>query len=157
MELAPEQESRGQVARLFAREQRRLTKLLGEARIEHVGATAVPGSLTKGDLDICAVVSPERFESAVAALRSNYETHQLENWNSAYASFTAPADVDVAIGVQLVAAGSEDERSFVGWRDRLIAEPSLLRRYNELKLDHESNRPEDYREAKAGFINAESN
>jgi GrpB-like predicted nucleotidyltransferase (UPF0157 family) len=34
------------------------------ARVEHVGSTAVPGSLTKGDLDICVIVEGGQFERA---------------------------------------------------------------------------------------------
>jgi GrpB-like predicted nucleotidyltransferase (UPF0157 family) len=45
--LLREEEIRGQVAGIFGRRQAELEGMLPGARIEHVGSTAVPGSLTK--------------------------------------------------------------------------------------------------------------
>lgn len=47
-----EERIRGAVKRALARHRRRLQRLLPLADIVHVGSTAVPGSLTKGDLDL---------------------------------------------------------------------------------------------------------
>jgi GrpB-like predicted nucleotidyltransferase (UPF0157 family) len=46
--------------------------LLPRARIEHVGSTAVPGSVTKGDLDVCVIVEPAGFSEADARMASRY-------------------------------------------------------------------------------------
>ncbi len=50
--------------------------LLPAADIRHIGATAVPGCLTKGDLDIVVRVSDEAFKEADAALASNYVSNE---------------------------------------------------------------------------------
>src|ERR1700742_2958060 len=107
--------------------------MLPGARIEHIGSTAVPGSLTKGDLDICVIVEGEEFERASGVLAARFAIHQPENWSATLASFTAPSEDGIDVGVQLVPAGSADERAFVGWRDRLRAHPHLRARHHELK------------------------
>ncbi len=66
------------------------------------------------------------------------EIHQPENWSPTLASFTAPAEDGIDVGVQLVPEGSADERLFVGWRDRLRADPELRARYDELKRRHQA-------------------
>jgi GrpB-like predicted nucleotidyltransferase (UPF0157 family) len=126
--------------------------MLPGARVEHVGSTAVPGSLTKGDLDICVIVTAEEFEAASRVLTERFRIHQPENWSPTLASFIAPSEVGIDIGVQLVPTGSPDERSFVGWRDRLRADPELRTRYDELKRRHRANGMDAYRAAKERLI-----
>jgi GrpB-like predicted nucleotidyltransferase (UPF0157 family) len=66
---------------------RRIARLVPGAEIVHVGATAVPGALTKGDVDLMVRVSAPAFEAGQRALRSGYTVHQPENWTPTYASF----------------------------------------------------------------------
>ena len=147
-----EEEIRGRVAEVFAGRRAELEGMLPGARIEHVGSTAVPGSLTKGDLDICVIVAGEEFERASRVLAGRFAVHQPDNWSPTLASFTAPEEDGIAVGVQLVPAGSPDERHFVGWRDRLRADPALRARYDELKLRHRADGMDAYREAKERLI-----
>jgi GrpB-like predicted nucleotidyltransferase (UPF0157 family) len=152
--LIREEEIRGRVAAIFARRRAELEEMLPGARIEHVGSTAVPGSLTKGDLDICVIASGEQFERAIRVLADRFEIHQPENWSATLASFTAPSEEGIDVGVQLVPAGSPDERYFVGWRDRLRADPDLRARYDELKRRHQDDGMDAYRAAKEQLIRA---
>jgi GrpB-like predicted nucleotidyltransferase (UPF0157 family) len=152
--LVREGEIRGRVAAIFARRQAELEVLLPGARIEHVGSTAVPGSLTKGDLDICVIVECDEFERASRALADRFEIHQPENWSATLASFTAPPEDGIDVGVQLVPAGSPDELHFVGWRDRLRADPQLRAHYDELKRRHQDGGMDAYRAAKERLIRA---
>jgi GrpB-like predicted nucleotidyltransferase (UPF0157 family) len=149
--LIREEEIRERVAGVFARHKAELEVLLPGARIEHVGSTAVPGSLTKGDLDICVIVEGKEFEPASRVLAARFEIHQPENWSATLASFTATSE-DVDVGVQLVPAGSPDELHFVGWRDRLRADPDLRARYDELKRRHQADGMAAYRAAKDRLI-----
>jgi GrpB-like predicted nucleotidyltransferase (UPF0157 family) len=126
--------------------------MLPGARIEHVGSTAVPGSLTKGDLDICVIVEGAEFERASRVLAERFEIHQPENWSPTLASFTAPSEDGVDVGVQMVPAGSPDELHFVGWRDRLRADPELRARYDELKRRLQDDGVDAYRAAKERLI-----
>ena len=141
-----------QINRAFKRQSRTIRSLLPAAEVEHMGATAVPGSITKGDLDLLVRVPEERFASAVAALETRYAIHQPENWTAAYASFAdAPAD-DPPVGVQLVVAGSDLDVAFVSIRGLLRSRPDLVERSNELKRSFEEGDPEEYVMAKQIFI-----
>ncbi len=150
--LVREEEVRERVAVVFERWRVELEGMLPEARVEHVGSTAVPGSLTKGDLDICVIVASEEFERASRVLAERLEIHQSENWSPTLASFTAPPEDGIDVGVQLVPAGSADELHFVGWRDRLRADPALRYRYDELKRRHRADGIDAYRAAKESLI-----
>jgi GrpB-like predicted nucleotidyltransferase (UPF0157 family) len=152
--LVREEEIRGRVAGVFARRRAELEGMLPEARIEHVGSTAVPGSLTKGDLDICVIVAGAEFERASRVLADHFEIHQPVNWSATLASFTAPPEGGIDVGVQLVPAGSPDELHFVGWRDRLRADPALRARYDEVKRRHQADGIDAYRAAKERLIRA---
>jgi len=70
---------------------RDVVALLPAAEDEHVGATAVPGALTKGDVDLLVRASEREFAEAVSILRNRYVIHQLHNWTRTLASFKAPA------------------------------------------------------------------
>jgi GrpB-like predicted nucleotidyltransferase (UPF0157 family) len=150
--LVREEEIRERVAGVFARWRAELEEILPGAGIEHVGSTSVPGSLTKGDLDICVIVPGAEFERASRVLADHFKIHQPENWSPTLASFTAPRGDGIDVGVQLVPAGSLDERDFVGWRDRLRADPELRARYDELKRRHRGEGMDAYRTAKEALI-----
>jgi GrpB-like predicted nucleotidyltransferase (UPF0157 family) len=152
IELVREEEVRGRVSGIFARRRAELEGMLPGARVEHVGSTAVPGSLTKGDLDICVIVEAAEFEPASRVLAECFRIHQPENWSPTLASFVAPAADGIDVGVQLVPAGSPDEQAFVGWRERLRADPELRSRYDELKRRHRADGVDAYRAAKERLI-----
>ncbi|HXF32558.1 MAG TPA: GrpB family protein [Solirubrobacterales bacterium] len=152
MELVRENEIRGRVGAVFDHQRDRLAGLLPQARIEHVGSTAVPGSLTKGDLDICLSVRAEEFPSAAAVLSAAFTVHQPENWTDGLASFVAPAEDEVEIGIQLVVTGGPEEEWFIGWRERLRADAELRERYDRCKAEHRDAPVEAYRAAKERLI-----
>lgn len=123
--------------------------MLPDTDVQHVGGTAVPGALTKGDVDLCVRVAQVRFQDAVAALRSVYAIHQPENWTATYASFKDETG-ELPVGIQLTVAGSLDDH-FVATRDLLRSDANLLLRYNALKSAHRRDN-DRYREAKATFF-----
>ena len=83
----PVDEFRRQADSIVATAAAVIERLLGKVEIYHIGATAIPGSLTKGDVDVLVRVSREDFPAAVAACKGRYAIHQLENWNDDFASF----------------------------------------------------------------------
>lgn len=127
-----------------------LAALLPRARIEHVGSTAVPGSITKGDLDVCVIVEPADFADADAQLSGRYRRNPGSIRTADFAAFTAE-DGAIDVGIQLVAAGSEWD-TFVRWRDLLRSDPELLRAYDTLKRRYEGTPMDAYRTAKSAFI-----
>jgi GrpB-like predicted nucleotidyltransferase (UPF0157 family) len=126
--------------------------LLPDAEVEHVGATSVPGAVTKGDLDVLVRVQASEFARAVAVLRNAYAIHQPHNWTPTLASFNDPASSAPPVGVQLVAAGSASDALFGPFRDALIADPALLVEYNALKLRLDGASYERYTTTKGAFI-----
>jgi GrpB-like predicted nucleotidyltransferase (UPF0157 family) len=126
--------------------------LVPGAEVEHVGATAVPGALTKGDVDVLVRVGEPEFPSAVEALTGRYAIHQPHNWTPTLASFTDPEAGELPVGIQLVVTGSEADRFFGPFRDALISSDTLLAEYNELKLRLDGLGYESYTEQKGQFI-----
>jgi len=59
-----------QAASAFEMHSRTILSLQPDAEVHHVGSTAIPGLLTKGDLDILVRVDRNRFADADALLAS---------------------------------------------------------------------------------------
>jgi GrpB-like predicted nucleotidyltransferase (UPF0157 family) len=126
--------------------------LVPGAEVEHVGATAVPGALTKGDVDLLVRVGEADFSTAADALAGRYAIHQPHNWTPTLASFSATDAGELPVGIQLVVTGSEADRFFGPFRDALINNQTLLAEYNELKLRLDGVEYERYTEQKGQFI-----
>jgi GrpB-like predicted nucleotidyltransferase (UPF0157 family) len=137
--------------RAFNRIVGELSALLpAEALVEHIGATAVPGCLTKGDLDIVVRVPEAQFETAKATLTGRYARNLGSCQTRFFAAFADEA-AEPPLGVQLVVIGSEFD-DFTAFRDRLLADPALVARYNALKRTFDGQDMEVYRAAKSAFI-----
>lgn len=132
---------------LFFSEKAKLQEMLPSATIEHVGGSAVPGLLTKGDLDICVQVREEDFQNAAHVLKRTYEINQPHHWTRTYASFK---DDSRDIGVQLCVRGSADDY-FVRQREYLLNNPNAVEKLNDLKQRFEGAEMEAYRLAKNNF------
>jgi GrpB-like predicted nucleotidyltransferase (UPF0157 family) len=130
----------------------RIAGLIPGAEVVHVGSTAVPGALTKGDLDLMVRVGAGGFEPAVRALGSAYSIHQPENWTPSFASFVDPQASDPPVGVQLVVAGSKEEAIFEPFLEALRDHPALLAEYNTLKRRLDGSDYELYTRVKGEFI-----
>ena len=128
----------------------RLREILPWAEHHHVGCTAVPGSRTKGDLDIAVRVPQERFEEADAVLAGQF-SRNLGSDRTTYFSAFQDVTTDPDLGVQLVAIGSPAD-SFLAWISRLRTDPDLRRRYDRLKERYEGAPMDEYRLAKSEFI-----
>jgi uncharacterized protein len=129
-----------------------LLGLVPGAEVEHVGATAVRGALTKGDVDVLVRVGEAEFPAAVEALSRVYSIHQPHNWTPTLASFTDPDSAELPVGVQLVVRGSDADKFFGPFRDALISDDLLLAEYNELKRELDGLEYERYIERKGQFI-----
>jgi GrpB-like predicted nucleotidyltransferase (UPF0157 family) len=150
--IRPSAELAEAVGAAFEHHREQVLRLVPDAEVEHVGATSVPGALTKGDLDVLVRVHPGEFSRAVTALRTVYAVHQPENWSPTLASFNDPASRAPAVGVQLVAAGSTSDALFGPFREALIADPALLAEYNALKQRLDGQSYEHYTATKGAFI-----
>jgi GrpB-like predicted nucleotidyltransferase (UPF0157 family) len=150
--LAPDPDAaRGAAETLFRTVAKELAGVLpASAEVLHIGATAVPGCLSKGDLDIVVRVDRADFPAAQALL--------IERWNRNAGSirtdeFAAFEDAHRAphLGIQLTVKGGAFD-VFHQFVDALLADPALVSRYNELKLRFRDGPMAEYRTAKAAFV-----
>jgi GrpB-like predicted nucleotidyltransferase (UPF0157 family) len=130
-----------------------LASILPGADIQHVGSTAVPGSLTKGDLDIVVRVTREAFPDAEKAISARFERNAGSDCADGFSAFM-DSSTDPEIGVQLVAIGSACD-DFLVWRDLLRANGVVRRQYDELKESYNGKSMDAYRDAKGKFIRAQ--
>ena len=151
--FVPSQSYLQRVADLFEEHRRKILRLVPTAEVEHIGATSVPGLLTKGDLDLQVSVSPHEFDRAIVLLQAEYLDHQLENWTESFASFKDERDADIPVGVQLVIQGSESD-IFVKSRELLLAQPEKVEELNQLKQCHADGDMDTYIEHKGEFFTA---
>lgn len=138
--------------KLFQRKRRELRKLIPSAQIEHIGSTAIPDAITKGDLDIQVRVLPDYFPKVKKQLEKLYEINQAENWSSTFASFKDEFSFEIPIGIQLTVINSEEDNLFRKQQALLLNNPDLLKKYNQMKLRFEGKSLKNYRTARAKFF-----
>ena len=142
-----------QVQRVLAEVHAKLSQLLPEAEIEHVGATSMPGAVTKGDVDIMVRVLPAAFQGTIQTLRAHFIVKQPSNWTRNFASFGDDSSYDLPLVIQLVT--TEPDADFLIYlRDYLVSNPSKLAAYNRLKVQYAKEGPDAYWEAKNSFLSA---
>jgi len=130
-----------------------LGAILPEARIDHVGASAIPGAYSRGGVDVCVAVPREAFLEALAVLgEAGYAIRPGTLRSEQRCTLDAPAG-DVPLAVQLTEAGPHPS-PFLRFRDALRDDATLVARYNALRLQAAPYGREAYREAKARFIRA---
>lgn len=148
----PEEVFRQRVRTAWERESGRLRALLPNADLQHVGSTAVPGALTKGDLDIQVRVPPASFAAAEAALAVTYARNAGNPARERFASFEAHGG-DVDVGIQLTSIDGTDD-SFWRFRELLLTDKDVRAAYDALKRAHDGGPMDDYRRAKDRFFTA---
>lgn len=146
----PEPVFRETVHHRFEQLKRELQLLLPGSDIQHVGSTAIPGSLTKGDLDIQVRVAASQYETAKKCLQEIYSVNVGGFATDDAISFD-DRTVEPHTGVHLTIAGGSAD---IQWRfrDLLIEFEPLRRDYDDLKRQFEGKSMAKYRDAKAEFI-----
>ncbi len=124
--------------------------LPASADIRHIGATAVPGCLTKGDLDIVVRVAAADFATADVVLAARFARNTGSTHTDTFSAFE-DADTSPHLGVQLAVAGSPDD-CFHTFAEALRRDPHLLTEYNILKQGFDGQPMDVYRAAKSAFI-----
>ncbi len=125
----------------------RLRTILPSAEFHHVGSTAIPGALTKGDLDVLIRVEREEFPQAVEALRQHFAVKQPQNWDPYFASFGDDSRYSMPLGVQVVIKDSEAD-FFLFIHEYLVSHPKVLADYNRMKLEYADKGAAEYWAAK---------
>lgn len=125
----------------------RVHATLPAIEVHHIGSTAIPGALTKGDLDVVLRVESHEFRSTIEKLRVAFSVKQPENWDPYFASFGNDTDFGISVGVQLVIKDSQAD-FFLFVRDYLISNPATLAAYNQAKQQSATRNVRVYRAAK---------
>lgn len=149
--LKPANELMPQVERVLASVFAHLAALLPDAELHHIGATAISGAVTKGDLDVLVRVSSVRFPLAVQVLGKHFVVKQPANWTAEFASFGDDTGHALPLGIQVVVKDSEDD-FLLFLRDYFLSHNDALLEYNRLKLTHFSEGPDSYWKAKNEFL-----
>ncbi|MFW1920751.1 GrpB family protein [Acinetobacter geminorum] len=148
--LEPEQYQE-RYAQLFNSYQKDISTLLPFAKIEHIGSSAIPNAISKGDLDIYIEVMPEQFEFAIEQLKTlNFIEKQNTLRTHELCMLESLNNDDVAF--QIVVSGSIFT-FFLAFKNKLIDSPTLVNEYNQLKLQCSHLDPDQYRAIKSDFIN----
>lgn len=145
--------ARQAAASLFERVRARLAVILpAAAEVLHIGATAIPGCLTKGDLDIVVRVDPADFAAAEAGLAAAFDRNTGSIRTDAFAAFE-DAGCRPPLGIQLTTKTSALD-VFHRFAEALRADPALVARYNALKQAHNNRPMTRYRAEKDAFVSA---
>lgn len=134
----------------FTYHKNEISRRIPDADIQHVGSTAVPGSVTKGDLDIQVRVDSNRFDDAIEILSKRYKLNAGSISTSEFRAFE-DSEAYPPLGIQLTVIGSEFD-FFWKIRDILLQNPDLKKEYDDLKLKYEGSDMEVYRDAKEKFF-----
>lgn len=105
-------------------------------RVEHVGSTAIRGSLAKPIIDLDVVIpSWEGFEIAKKILEEKGYVHEGNLGVPEREAFKAPEHADIEHHLYVCAEGSRELARHIAFRDYLNRNPDLVSRYNALKLE----------------------
>jgi len=151
VDLKPVSEVMPRAQRVVGRVFARLGALLPEAELHHIGATALPRGVTKGDVDVLVRVSAAGFAKAIDVLREHFGIRQPENWTQQFASFGDDTGQELPLGVQLVVKDSEDD-FLLFLHDYLLRNGDALDEYSRLKAEHAHEGPQAYWKAKDAFL-----
>lgn len=150
-QLVDTEPAREKAQQLFERVRNLLVFLLpSDADIRHIGATAVPGCLTKGDLDIVVRVPDVAFQQADTLLAKYFVRNEGSIRTASFSAFE-DASTDPHLGIQLTMIGGQHD-FFHLFAEALRRSPDLVSEYKSLKLHHEGNDMAVYRAAKDAFV-----
>lgn len=135
---------------LFLEQARLIRTLVPGSDVQHVGSSAIPECLTKGDLDIQVRISADAFEAAKAALQDHYQLLPGGFSESGAVSFKDDS-TNPPLGVHLTVIGGGSD---IQWKFRevLLARRDLRAAYDDLKRQLQGKSMDDYRIAKDKFF-----
>lgn len=143
-------QARAAAQELFVQIAPTLRNMLRSADIRHVGATAVAGCLTKGDLDLVVRIGAEDFIAADATLGAHFARNTGSVRTNTFSSFEDRSTTP-HLGIQLTVVGAPYD-FFHTFVEALEYEPGVLARYNTLKQQSNGQPMAAYRAAKGAFI-----
>lgn len=149
MQFFPAIEYQPHCAQLFEDYKNKIKQLIPFAIVEHIGSSAIPHAISKGDLDIYIEVPAQQFLDAIKDLQQLNFKEKPDTLRTHELCMLQSQAHDVAL--QIVVTGSEFQ-NFLTFRDQLRRHPELVQQYNQLKQSCSGTSPEQYRQIKAIFI-----
>lgn len=140
-----------EVSRLFSTVSKEVRRLLPKARVEHIGASAIPGAISKGDLDVFVGVGHAELDSAVRRLGAKGYCVKRDTLRTESLCMLENNSYEYPVALQVAANGSQFEM-FLSFRDALRQNKSLLKEYNQMKHLCEGKSENCYRIRKSEFI-----
>lgn len=141
------------IENIYLEVKEKIVQILPNAKVEHVDSSAIPGAISKGDLDMFVGVTQDDFIKAIELIKRIGFNEKLDTLRTDSLCMMTSSTYNEDVAVQLVANGSKHE-SFLEFRDKLRSNPDLVSRYNQLKLDCKGLPHDNYREVKSAFIEA---
>lgn len=148
--------------KIFQAEKAKLEKVLADfdIRIEHVGSTAVPGTVGKGIIDMLLICKSEEDQLKIkeVLIAAGYRQGELNKVPDGRLFFCNTAAQTHAgdVHLHLVIKGSNNLES-LAFRNYLLDHPEEVEKYNQekIRLAKESNNTRNvYGKQKAPFIQA---
>ena len=126
-----------------------LCRLVPPAFVEEVGSTAVEGLIGKQDIDFAVVVPDRLFAATRLALDAALSRNPAQLSDPQFQGYVVASPLDIAVQLTVEGGPYDDFSAFV---EALKESAALREAYNSLKRDWDGRPMEDYRAAKAAFI-----
>jgi len=133
----------------FQHYRNKILSLIPNAKVDHIGSSAISGAISKGDLDILVAVEKLKLEGAVIKLQSLGFRVKQDTLRTNELCMLESELEDVAF--QVIALGSQFEM-FLIFRNELLADNEKVKQYNELKRSCIGMSQDAYRAYKSKFI-----
>ena len=146
---ATKYQEKAEMAYLFLKKQ--INLLLPQADVHHIGSSAVPGVISKGDLDIYVGVETNEFSRCLEALKTSGLNVKENTFRCEELCMFETIYKGIEVGIQLVDSKST-YTNFLTFRDTLINSKNVRDRYNKLKQKSVGLSPVEYRKVKSKFI-----
>ncbi len=139
-----------QIEHVYQNVRSRIKDLLPESDCRHIGATSIPKSLSKGDLDVLVMVKSAYFTKAELILSKHFKENIGTEFTTDFHSFVS-IEYPIDVGIQLK---SEESKwpCFLQWQKLLLEDEEVHNEYDELKRSFEGKLMSDYRQAKEVLI-----
>ena len=151
MQLFPATEYQQNATELFEKYKSEILSLTPNAIVEHIGSSAIPHAISKGDLDIYIEVTAQQFSRTIEQLKTLGFKEKLNTLRTDELCMLESQASDEDVAFQIVVTGSKFT-NFLIFRDRLRNSAQLVHQYNELKQNCMGLSPDEYQQIKAEFI-----
>lgn len=141
----------GEISRLYEEIAKEVGQLLPNARVEHIGASSIPGAVSKGDLDVFVGVARDTLEQAVTLLERNGYREKSNTLRNESLCMLESKAYEYPVALQVVVNESQFE-TFLKFRDALRDREALLKEYNQMNKLCEGMSENDYRSRKSEFL-----